>query len=454
MTNGRDLPQSFEAEEFLLSCILLDDGADVLTRAQAAGITADSFYDPRHGICFAGCERLQLAGVEISAATLAEELRTTRELEQIGGYVFIAQVSSRIPTTAQGSFFIEKVIEQATLRGVIRSATGIVEDCYGYSGGGVEAHVGGKVAALLALVAGQARSDEKKWDEVINEALGTVATLCDPTIKGRRTVSFGWEQMDKTFEPMRPQQLVVIGARPSVGKSSLLRPIAYQAAKRGEHVYFATLEVSPASIAMQFAASMTNIGVRSLPKAHKRDQEDFKIALDGLRRLPITVDNTRSTLARITAKARALHAKRPLDLVVIDYLGLIEDCDIGDHKPSAIGRVTKALKRLAIELDCVVLIACQLSRLSVTDKNREPRLTDLRDSGDIEQDADKVIFIHRPDADPLTGLSQSDTSDKANVPTFYQNLVQAKGRDDGTGIVSFYFRRETASFFPVSRRAA
>jgi replicative DNA helicase len=239
-------------------------------------------------------------------------------------------------------------------------------------------------------------------------------------------------------------------AVPAVPWSS---PIAYGAAKRGQHVCFATLEVKPSSIAMQFAATLSGIGVRRLAKAHKVDQAEFRRTLEVLRALPIHVHDTRHTLAAITAKARSLQARRPLDLVAIDYLGLIADCDIGDHKPSAVGRVTTALKRLAGELGCVVMVACQLSRLSASEKNREPRLTDLRDSGDIEQDADKVIFIHRPDADPMTGLSQADTSDKSTVPTFFQNLIQAKGRDDGTGLASFYFKRETATFFPAARKA-
>ena len=452
MSDGRVLPHSLEAEEYLLSSIFLD-GPDVLTRAEAAGITADSLYDLKHGIVYAGMRRLMAAGIEISPATLAEELKTARELDQVGGYAFLAQVSSRIPTTAQSGYFIEKVAEQATLRLAIRSATGIVEDCYGFAGGTVEDHIGRKVSALANIVSGQVSAREKKWGEVVDEALGNVSALCAPALASRRTVSLGWPSLDIAFEPARLGQLVIIGARPSIGKSSLLRPIAYGAAKHGQHVYFATLEVKPSSIAMQFAATLSGIGVRRLAKAHSADQAQFRKTLEELRALPIHVHDTRHTLAAITAKARALQARRPLDLVVIDYLGLIADCDIGDHKPSAVGRVTKALKRLAGELDCVVLVACQLSRLSATEKNREPRLTDLRDSGDIEQDADKVIFIHRPDTDPITGMSQSDTSDKNNVPTFFQNLIQAKGRDDGTGLASFYFKRETATFYPALKKS-
>ena len=164
MSVGRVLPHSLEAEEHLLSSIFID-GPDVLTRAEAAGITADSLYDPKHGIVYAGMRRLMAAGVEISPGTLAEELKTARELDQVGGYAFLTQVSGRVPTTAQAGYFIEKVVEQATLRAAIRTATAIVEDCYTFSGGTVEDHIGRMVSDLANTVSGQVSAKEKKWGE-------------------------------------------------------------------------------------------------------------------------------------------------------------------------------------------------------------------------------------------------------------------------------------------------
>jgi replicative DNA helicase len=223
-------------------------------------------------------------------------------------------------------------------------------------------------------------------------------------------------------------------------------------------VFFVSLEVKPDNVAMQFAATLSKVGVRRLSNAHRLDQKNFQDALTSLRGLSITVSDSHRSLASICAKARALHASRPLDLIVVDYLGLVEDCDRpnkGETKTSAIGRVTKGFKRLAMDLDCVVLVAAQLNRTSVTDKrsddehHRVPRLSDLRDSGDIEQDADKVIFIHRPDEDPdAANAPQNDTSNPSEFPSFFVNLIQAKGRDDGTGTKSMRFIRETASFMP------
>jgi hypothetical protein len=131
---GRKLPHSIEAEEYLLSCCLLD-GAEVLSKCLKAGIAATSFYDPKHGIIFERLLAMFSGGKEIDVAVLAEELKTEKQLDQVGGYAFLSQVSSRVPTTAQDSYFIEKVREQALLREIIRSATAAVEDCYNFTGG-------------------------------------------------------------------------------------------------------------------------------------------------------------------------------------------------------------------------------------------------------------------------------------------------------------------------------
>src|SRR3954471_1324014 len=131
---GRSLPHSVEAEEYLLSCCLLD-GADVLSRCLEAQIKPESFYDPKHGIVYERLLDLYNRQAPIDVSVVAEELKTARLLDQVGGYAFLSQVSSRIPTTAQASYFIDKVREQALLREIIRSATGAVEDCYNFSGG-------------------------------------------------------------------------------------------------------------------------------------------------------------------------------------------------------------------------------------------------------------------------------------------------------------------------------
>jgi replicative DNA helicase len=450
MTNiKREIPCSPDAEEYFLSCCLLD-GAESFSKGLESGLSAASFHSPANGLIFERIGDLISGGKPIELASLAQEIAQRRELDKIGGYAYLTQITSRIPTTAQVSYFSEKIVELYRLRQVIAQASALVEAAYGYTGEGLDDEILPHVTRLLETAAGGSSVKERTWGKVVSDS----SVIADEYIAGggpnlKRAISFGWPAVDRAFGPLMPGQLIIVAARPSIGKSSLLRPIALNAALAGRWVFFPTLEVKPDSIAIQFATLLSGFNPRRLSRSHEKDKADYRAAHQGLASLPLNVTNTRNTLASITAKAKALHATGKLDLLVIDYLGLIHDCDNprkGELKASAIGRVTKALKRLAQELDIPIVIACQLNRQSTNDGNREPRLSDLRDSGDIEQDADKVILIHRPDEDEITRLPQSSTDDVNERPTFYQRLIQAKGRDDGTDEISMYFDRVLTRF--------
>jgi replicative DNA helicase len=253
---------------------------------------------------------------------------------------------------------------------------------------------------------------------------------------------------------MEKGQLVIIAARASIGKSSLARPILAHAAKQGQKAYYVTLEVNPEKIPLQIAASMAGIGLRQAPKAHPADQKQLFAALKSLKGYGITMSRKDRSISRIEARARALHARGELDILFIDHGGYLKEVsEVTDgNKRDAVGMVTKRLKTMATELNIVVVLLWQLNRNSIQAGNREPNSTDLKDSGSLEEDADKVILIHRPDKDGITGMDQPLTSDASECPRFFQNLIQAKGRDDGTSLLSFYFHRQTATFHPAEAR--
>jgi replicative DNA helicase len=445
---GRTLPHSLEAEEHLLSCCMLD-GADIVGRCLLGRITSASFYDPKHGIIYERLVAMYAEGKPIDISTVAEELKTARQLDQVGGYAFLAQVSSRIPTTAQAGYFMQKVIEHSVLRQMVRAGTKIVDDCYNFSGE-IDTFIGNAEQELLSATRDHLPEAVKSWSTAIDEA----DVRAKDIIAGKDDgfVTFGLSDLDKAFAKAKRGELVVLAARPSVGKSSLLRGMALRNARAGLNTYVNSLEVPAADIALQMASSESGISLRYLAHAHPKDQEDFVKALRSLRLKNLHVyDNDRS-LGKICARLRAL---KP-DVAFIDYLGLIEDCNprAGETKAQAVGRVTKALKQLAIELNIVIVILSQLNRASVSEGNREPRLDDLRDSGDIEQDADRVIFLHLPATNLATGVAQSSTSDPMECPTFYVNAIQAKGRNVGTGICGILFQRAIARFLQLDRNAA
>lgn len=452
MTPTRPLPHSLEAEAYLLACCLIE-GSDALANAVSAGITPDAFYDPKHAVIFAALCRLMHAGRPLAVHVLAEELKTSRELEQVGGYPFLLQITEQISTTAQAAYFIEKVVEHATLRSMIRAATHTVESCYAWSGGDVHELVEHGAARLMSSAPSQGKVPS--WHDAIASVQTAIDQMNDPVAQQAGEVSFGFSDLDRVFQPMRGGQLVILAARPSVGKSSLARMIAYHNAKKwGRHVIFASLEVMAPSLAINLAQMITGLPYRTLRKAHTKDVQFFRSTVGSLAMPTLHVlAATEVRLATIRARAKLMRAKgTPARLIVVDYLTQLPDAEPqrGENRATSVGRCSRALKKLAIEEDCPVLALAQLNRDSAKD-GREPALHDLRESGDIEQDADKVIFLHRPAEHPITKADQPENSLPHDVPTFVVNVIQAKGRDDGTAIVTLNFRRAVTRFEQIAK---
>lgn len=446
---GRVPPHSIPAEEQLLSACMLD-GADVVSQCINAHVEPKSFYVPANRVIFAVILDLMARGKEVATYTIAEELKTTRQLDEIGGHAYIMRISAVVPTTAGAAYAVEKVLQLAALRETITACTQAVESCYGFTGEPISELLAPTVNKLLALCAGAASEKEKDWGEVVDEAERNLReSIANAGKATGREIPFPWPRMNDLFGPMQRGQLVIIAARASVGKSSLARPILAHAAEMGFKPYYVTLEVNPERIPLQIASSMAGIGLRQAPRAHRTEQDELLAALRSLKRYGITISRKDRSIARIEARARALHAKGQLDIMFVDHGGYVQDVfkARAGEKIGACGLLTKTLKTLAAELDIPVVLLWQLNRNSVQAGNREPNLTDLKDSGSLEEDADKVILIHRPDTDPLKGnAKQSETMDTIELPAYYQNIIQAKGRDDGTALLSFYLHRQTATF--------
>lgn len=305
------------------------------------------------------------------------------------------------------------------------------------------------------MTSAPSQSKVPSWHEAIASVQKGIDQLNDPVAQHVDEVSFGFSDLDRVFQPMRGGQLVILAARPSVGKSSLARMIAYHNAEKWQrHVIFASLEVMGTSLAINLAQTITGIPYRSLKKAHSKDVALFRSTVGSLVMPTMHVlAATEVRLATIRARAKLMRAKgTPARLIVVDYLTQLPDAEPqrGENRATSVGRCSRALKKLAIEEDCPVMALAQLNRDSAKD-GREPALHDLRESGDIEQDADKVIFLHRPPDHPITKASQPENSLPHDVHSFGVNVIQAKGRDDGTALVTLNFRRAITRFEQISK---
>ncbi len=438
---GRTLPHSLEAEEYLLSCCLLD-GADVISRCLEARIKPESFYDPKHGIVYEKLLDLYNRQQPVDVSVVAEELKTSRQLDAIGGYAFLAQVSSKIPTTAQATYFIEKVREQALLRDIIRSATSAVEDCYGFSGG-IDEFVDQVEVKLFTVTQNRVSESAKQMREPTREAMNVITKMMMK--KGELTgVSSGFKDLDALMWGFQRQEMIILAARPSMGKTSLALNFAEAAAMppKGNPVgvLVFSLEMSASQLALRMLCSRARVNMKLLRDGllSKNGEEQTRLlhAADEFSKAPIFIDDSSAlSIMQLRAKARRIHARNPLGFIMVDYLQLLSPTDPKVPREQQVAEASRGLKSLAKELDVPVLVLSQLNRSSEKE-NRTPKLADLRESGSIEQDADVVLMLARP----------KDADEKFQVAADSAELIVAKQRNGPVGELKLTFLRDITRF--------
>lgn len=446
---GREIPASEEAEQHVLACCLLD--SQQVTRAVCAGVRDECFYQPQNAILWNTILELYTTSRPVTLEVLAEELTTKKLFEQVGGFPYLMQVTGKIPTTAHAGYMIEKLIEKKALRDTIRIGTTLIEKSYTYSGGGIASHISPVLEDLTKIQSGTTARDERTIQQAAEDTIKQVEAM----IRGEKTtenlVSWGFADFDRLFYPMMGGELIIIAARPSVGKTTLADQIALANAfaKEPNDVAIFSLEVTVDQKPKKFAQIMSGHSWRKLPKAHEKDRVEFLQALLEIKENKrIHCFYKEQTIDGICARIKVLRQQKGIKVAIVDYLQLLELGQKDSNRNDAIGYATRKLKLLALELDMPIILLSQLNRANERD-NREPRLSDLRDSGNIEQDADRVVFIHRPASDPITGAVQELTDESKS--TYYQDVIQAKGRDVGTYRIGLYFHRERTTFMQIQQ---
>jgi len=438
---GRTMPHSLEAEEYLLSCCLLD-GADVVSRCLEARIRPESFYDSKHGIVYECIVELYNRQAPIEISVVAEELKTSRQLDQIGGYAFLTQISGRIPTTAQATYFIAKVREQALLREIIRSATGAVEDCHAFSGG-IDEFVDQIETKIFNVTQNRVSESAKQMREPTREAMAVITKMMMK--KGELTgVSSGFKDLDALLWGFQRTEMIILAARPSMGKTSLALNFAEAVAlpKKGPPagVLIFSLEMGGAQLALRMLCSRARVNMKLLRDGllSKNGDEQNRLvqAADEFSKAPIFIDDSSAiSIMQLRAKARRIHSRSPLGFIVVDYLQLLSPTDPRVPREQQVAEASRGLKALAKELDVPVLVLSQLNRSSEKD-NRAPKLSDLRESGSIEQDADVVLMLARP----------RDADEKFQVAADSAELIVAKQRNGPVGDLKLTFLRDITRF--------
>jgi replicative DNA helicase len=438
---GRSPPHSVEAEEYLLSCCLID-GNDTIARCLEGKLGPSAFYVAANRLIFDKLVDLYNKGTPIDLAVLSEELKTTQQLEQVGGYAYLTQISGRIPTTAQAPYFIEKIRELFLLRELIKVASTAVENCYNYQGG-LEEFIDKTEQELFAVTQDRISDAAKSMKGPVTEAMSVITKMMMK--KGELTgVSSGFKDLDEFTFGFQRQEMIILAARPSMGKTSLALNFAEAASmpKRGTGVttLVFSLEMGAAQLALRMLCSRARVNMKllrdGLLSKHGDEQQRLLQAADEFTKSPIFLDDSSHlTIMELRAKARRLHARSPLGFIVVDYLQLLAPTDSKTPREQQVAEISRGLKALAKELNVPVLVLSQLNR-SAEKENRTPKLSDLRESGSIEQDADVVLMLARP----------KDADEKFQVASDSAELIVAKQRNGPVGELKLTFLRDITRF--------
>lgn len=429
-------PQSLEAERALLGALLLKPDAihDVSDL-----IRSDSFYAEKHRIIFNAMRELSERGEPIDQVTLSERLNSQGLLERAGSRSYLAELAASAPAPGNFSHYAELVSRKFLMRSLIDAAYGMTESAYDDARETMEV-LDEAEKAVYAIGNASAAHKFTAIGDKIHEAWERIEALSQKE-DGIRGVPSGFPALDNLLSGFHPSDLVILAARPSMGKTSLALDIARNAAVRHNvPVGIFSLEMSSEQLIDRMLAAESFVNSWKLRTGQVREEEDFsriRDALESLSKAPIFIDDKPgNNILAMRAVARRLKRERGIGLIVVDYLQLMAPTSTkaSDSLVQQVTEISRSLKSLARELSVPVIALSQLSR-AVEQRGGKPRLSDLRDSGSIEQDADVVMFIHRDDKrNPENGR-----------PGVAEILVE-KHRNGPTGMIELMFDEKRASF--------
>ena len=447
----RLLPHNLEAEEAVIGSLLID--GECFSRI-APILQPGDFYRERNQICFAAAQALFQRDEAIDQLTLAGELARTERLDAAGGMAYLSHLVSITPTSVHSEDYAEIVSRTSTMRKLIDAAAQI--SALGYNDTeDVDATLRQAEDALFSVRgAGQTRGFiplRQIYDQYLQDRAG----VAEPLLDSRGPVMSGFAVLDELLGGIQRSDMVILGARPSLGKSTLALNICLNAARNGSTAGIFSLEMSREQLAMRILSAEAEVDSHRLRLDLTTFAEQQRIidAIGQLSDLPVYIDDTPyQSLVEMRGKARRLSLERGLDLLVVDYLQLIQGQGRGysANRVQEISEISRSLKALARDLD-VGLVACsQLSRLVENRPSHRPLLSDLRDSGSIEQDADVVMFIHREDV-YITEEEWEQQRPGQPYPEGIAEIIVAKHRNGPTGNVHLRFHNNLVRFEELSR---
>ncbi|MQF48743.1 replicative DNA helicase [SAR202 cluster bacterium AC-647-N09_OGT_505m] len=444
-------PHDERAEESVIGSLLIDGDAILMVSTL---LQPEDFYGERNRWCYEACLSLWDSNEAINPVTVGHRLALVERLEEVGGPSYLGHLVSSVPTSAHVEHYARIVSRSHTLRRLIGAAGEIAS--LGYDGGtDVDRALSQAEDLLFHIRSGQQTRDFVAIRDVLDQYLEESARLENPLELGNTPIYTAFVDLDQLLGGFQRSDMIVLASGPSVGKSTLALNIARHAAGQGSGVGVFSLEMSREQIGHRFLSSEAEVDLRNVRQRLYGDLAERRIvnAAGTLSELPIFIDDTPlQSIVEIRSKARRLHMERKLDLVIVDYLQLVQGTGRRENRVQEIGEITRSLKGIARDLNVPVMALSQLSRAVEARPSHRPQLSDLRESGSIEQDADVVMFIHREDQRFTREEWERQNPDK-EYPRDLADLIVAKHRHGPIDTISLRFNGAMARFedLPTSR---
>ena len=438
---GRVPPQDIEAEKSLLGAMMLSDDsmAEILMI-----IKPDDFYEKRHQMIFKAMSDLYDQHKPIDLLTLTAELKSQKKLKEIGGAPYLTELSNFVPAVTHAKAYAEIIEKNSTRRKLIRAGKNIAEKAYS-DDANVNDLVGEAEKELFEVSDKIVRSDYVAMDQLLADAMERIAELQKNkgALRGLKT---GFSDLDKKTAGFQKGDLIIIGARPAMGKTTFAQNLAYNIAninKRG--VLFFSMEMAANEIVDRMISDIADVDNWRMRTGNLSDEEFSRIgdALGEIDELPIYIDDTSAmTIAEMRNKARRAVHDHDIGIVIVDYLQLMAGSDrYAGNRVQEVTEISRGLKILARELEIPVVALAQLSRNVTGREDPRPVLSDLRESGSIEQDADLVMFLHRVD------YYKKPEEEDTNIT----ELLIRKHRHGAIGVIELYFDGEKSRFMSLDK---
>lgn len=433
-------PQSIDSEKAVLGSIMLRK--DAMNEVEDV-LIPDSFYSQKHKIIFQAMLDLVMKNEPIDMLSLSTKLGEQKYLESIGGNQYLAEIVNVVPSSTNVKHYAEIVQKKYILRSLIEAADFVSELAFEENDNHMDDILDMAEKRIFSVVSSPKNQKFTSMKEALPEAWERLNKLNEHK-DGLRGIPTGFKDLDNILSGLQKSDLIILAARPSVGKTTLALDIARMSAVlHNKSVGIFSLEMSSQQLVDRMLSAQSRVNAWNLRTGRLSTDKEFsqlRDSLDELSKAKIYIDDQAgNSIVRMKAISRRLKAEKGLDLIVVDYLQLMTTSKSHDSMVNQVTEISRSLKSLAKELDVPVLALSQLSR-AVESRGGRPRLSDLRDSGSIEQDADVVMFIHRED-------KGRDESEKTNIA----EILIEKHRNGPTGKIELYFDEKTTTFINLEK---